>query len=178
MKKSELINLILRKKSVLCVGLDSDLSKIPSCISNNKNTSDTIFEFNKAIVDATIPYAVAYKLNLAFYESAGIAGWDALMKTVSYIRSLKEPSFIIADAKRADIGNTSKQYANAFFGDGTTNPNFDAITVAPYMGYDSVAPFLTFENKWVILLALTSNSGADDFQLTTLDDKTKLFEKD
>ena len=114
MKKSELTNLILRKKSVLCVGLDSDLSKIPSCISNNKNTSDTIFEFNKAIIDTTIPYSVAYKLNLAFYESAGIAGWDALMKTVSYIRSLKEPSFIIADAKRADIGNTSKQYANAF----------------------------------------------------------------
>ncbi|NLL27754.1 MAG: orotidine-5'-phosphate decarboxylase [Bacteroidales bacterium] len=177
MKKSELTNLILRKKSVLCVGLDSDLSKIPSCISNNKNTSDTIFEFNKAIIDTTIPYSVAYKLNLAFYESAGIAGWDALMKTVSYIRSLKEPSFIIADAKRADIGNTSKQYANAFFGDGTTNPDFDAITVAPYMGYDSVAPFLTFKDKWVILLALTSNSGADDFQLATLDDKTKLFEK-
>ena len=176
MNRQELTNLIFRKKSVLCVGLDTELSKIPAHIREDRSVEDAVFEFNKAIVDATIQYAIAYKPNLAFYEAMGISGMIALHKTVDYIRSLNEPVFIIADAKRADIGNTSRLYASAFFGDGKTAPDFDAVTVAPYMGSDSVSPFLSFDGKWVILLALTSNPGANDFQLTEMPDGMRLFE--
>lgn len=177
MNRQELTDLVFRKKSVLCVGLDSELAKIPGHIREGRTDEDAVFEFNKAIVDATIQYTVAYKPNLAFYEAMGLAGWNALYRTVAYIRSLEEPVFIIADAKRADIGNTSRLYASAFFGDGKTSPDFDAVTVAPYMGSDSVSPFLSFEGKWVILLALTSNPGADDFQLTQTPDGMQLFER-
>lgn len=176
MNKKQLSEIIFSKKSVLCVGLDSELSKIPAHIREGRSAEDAIFEFNKAIVDATLPYTVAYKPNLAFYEALGLAGWSALYRTVAYIRSLNEPVFIIADAKRADIGNTSRLYASAFFGDGKTTPDFDAVTVAPYMGSDSVSPFLSFDGKWVILLALTSNPGADNFQLIEKDGE-QLFEK-
>ncbi|MPM05120.1 Orotidine 5'-phosphate decarboxylase [bioreactor metagenome] len=177
MNRQELTDLVFRKKSVLCVGLDSELAKIPGHIREGRTDEDAVFEFNKAIVDATIQYTVAYKPNLAFYEAMGLAGWNALYRTVAYIRLLEEPVFIIADAKRADIGNTSRLYASAFFGDGKTSPDFDAVTVAPYMGSDSVSPFLSFEGKWVILLALTSNPGADDFQLTQTPDGMQLFER-
>lgn len=177
MNRQELTDTVFRKKSVLCVGLDSELAKIPAHIKEGKSSEDAVFEFNKAIVDATIQYTVAYKPNLAFYEAMGLAGWNALYRTVAYIRSLGEPVFVIADAKRADIGNTSRLYASAFFGDGQTTPAFDAVTVAPYMGSDSVSPFLSFEGKWVILLALTSNPGADDFQLTQTPEGMQLFER-
>ncbi|MBT3867481.1 MAG: orotidine-5'-phosphate decarboxylase [Gammaproteobacteria bacterium] len=163
--------LLERQKSVgsrLCIGLDPDLSRIPEVC---KQSSQPIFEFNKAIIDATKDVAVAYKPNLAFYESLGSEGLKSLEKTMEYIPS---EIFTIADAKRGDIGNTSKLYARAFF----DNMNFDSITVAPYMGHDSVAPFLEFDNKWVILLALTSNEGALDFQFLQLDvGKNKLHEK-
>ena len=172
MNKQELIESINRKKSFLCVGLDSDISKIPSHLLSFQ---DPIFEFNKAIIDATLPYAVAYKPNLAFYESLGWKGLKSLEKTVAYIRLKKEKVFLIADAKRGDIGNTSKQYALSFFGNIDERLNYDAVTVAPYMGEDSVSPFLSFKNKWVVLLALTSNKGADDFQLLTSNGK-QLFE--
>ncbi len=172
MNKQELIHLIQRKKSFLCVGLDTDISKIPTHLLS---LEDPVFEFNKAIIDATLPYAVAYKPNLAFYESTGWKGLLSLEKTMTYLRSKTDQVFTIADAKRGDIGNTSTQYALSFFGNANEKLNFDAVTVAPYMGEDSVKPFLCFENKWVILLALTSNKGADDFQLLKFDHKF-LFE--
>lgn len=158
MTKQELFENIQRKKSFLCVGLDTDVNKIPEFLFDE--FEDPIFEFNKAIIDATADLCVAYKPNLAFYESLGITGWDVLERTVSYIRAAYPDQFIIADAKRGDIGNTSAMYARTFFG----NMDFDSVTVAPYMGEDSVTPFLTYEDKWVTLLALTSNKGAYDFQ--------------
>jgi orotidine-5'-phosphate decarboxylase len=166
MNKEELINQIKEKKSFLCIGLDTDISKIPQHLLNKE---DPIFEFNKQIIDATKDLCVAYKPNIAFYESLGAKGWESLQKTIDYI---PKDIFTIADAKRGDIGNTSKMYANAFF----NTLNFDSITVAPYMGEDSVTPFLDFNNKWVILLALTSNKGADDFQFFN-NGKEQLFEK-
>ena len=172
MTKQELFENIKRKESFLCVGLDTDINKIPEHILNNSD--DPIFDFNFQIVKATADLCVAYKPNLAFYESIGLAGWDALERTVDFIRAEYPDQFIIADAKRGDIGNTSAMYARSFFG----NMDFDAVTVAPYMGEDSVTPFLTYENKWVILLALTSNKGAFDFQLMKDADSTdRLFEK-
>ena len=157
MNKQELINQIQLKKSFLCIGLDVDLSKIPEYLLTEE---DPIFEFNKQIIDATHHLAVAYKPNTAFYEAYGIKGWKALEKTINYINSKYPEIFTIADAKRGDIGNTSTMYAKAFFED----LNFDSVTVAPYMGSDSVEPFLAFENKFTILLALTSNKGGFDFQ--------------
>ncbi len=159
MNYQQLTETIRRKKSFLCIGLDSDIDKLPAHL---KNVSDPVFEFNKAIIDATAEFAVAYKPNTAFYEKSGVAGWIALEKTIAYIKKLHPDIFIIADAKRGDIGNTSKMYADAFF----KSMNADAVTVAPYMGEDSVNPFLSYPDKWVILLALTSNKGADDFQFT------------
>lgn len=170
MTKQELIDNIRRKKSFLCVGLDTDVNKIPEHLFDE--TDDAIFEFNKRIIDATADLCVAYKPNLAFYESIGLEGWDILERTVEYIRTNYPDQFIIADAKRGDIGNTSAMYARTFFG----NMDFDAVTVAPYMGEDSVSPFLTYENKWAIVLALTSNKGAFDFQFIEQDGE-KLFEK-
>lgn len=174
MTRQELIDTIRRKQSFLCVGLDSDLKKIPQHLLGSE---DAIFNFNKAIIDATLPYAVAYKPNLAFYESAGIKGLMQLKKTMDYLHSLDDKVFTIADAKRGDIGNTSQQYAKAFL-DPAGDFGFDSITVAPYMGEDSVTPFTVYEGKWVILLALTSNKGAFDFQF--IEDKESgkhLFEK-
>ncbi len=167
MTKEELIQNIKRKKSFLCIGLDVDLDKIPPFLLDFE---DPIFEFNKRIIDATHDLTVAYKPNIAFYECHGSKGWDALKKTVDYIPN---DCFTIADAKRGDIGNTSHYYAKTFF----EYLNFDAVTVAPYMGIDSVTPFLEYENKWVILLALTSNKGALDFQFSTDLKGEKLFEK-
>ncbi len=155
MKKAQLVSQINQKESYLCVGLDTDIDKIPNHL---KKTADPIFEFNKQIIDATYKYCVAYKPNIAFYEALGPKGWESLSKTLDYI---PKDIFTIADAKRGDIGNTSKLYAKAFF----ETMNFDSITVAPYMGSDSVTPFLEFEGKWVILLAHTSNPGSHDFQL-------------
>lgn len=169
MKRSELIENIRRKGSFLCVGLDTDVKKIPAHLLESE---DPIFEFNKAIIDATAPYCVAYKPNMAFYESFGSKGWDALERTISYIKQNYPDQFIIADAKRGDIGNTSKLYARSFF----EHLDVDAITVAPYMGEDSVTPFLGYEGKWVILLALTSNKGSHDFQLIKNEEGTPLFE--
>ncbi|MGQ8338735.1 orotidine-5'-phosphate decarboxylase [Sunxiuqinia sp. A32] len=157
MNKEQLFEQIKNKRSFLCVGLDSDILKIPAHL---KDTSDPIFAFNKEIIDATQDLCVAYKPNLAFYESLGVSGWESLEKTVHYIREKYPEQFIIADAKRGDIGNTSNLYARAFF----DHMDFDAVTVAPYMGEDSVKPFMTYLDKWVILLALTSNKGAADFQ--------------
>jgi len=172
MTKQELFENIQRKKSFLCVGLDTDVNKIPEHLFDD--TEDAIFEFNKAIIDATADLCVAYKPNLAFYESLGLEGWEVLERTVDYIRENYPDQFIIADAKRGDIGNTSAMYARTFFG----NMEFDSVTVAPYMGEDSVTPFLTYEGKWVTLLALTSNKGAYDFQFMK-DEETgeRLFEK-
>ncbi len=155
MNRFQLFDQIQRKNSYLCVGLDTDLEKIPQHLLSEK---DPVFEFNKQIIDATIDASVAYKPNLAFYEALGTKGWESLQKTLEYI---PKDIFTIADAKRGDIGNTSSLYAKAFF----ENMNFDSVTVAPYMGEDSVKPFLKFKNKWVILLAHTSNMGAADFQL-------------
>ena len=157
MNVQQLFDQIKKKGSFLCVGLDTDITKIPSFLLN---TPDPVFEFNKGIINSTSPYTVAYKPNLAFYESLGLSGWSSLEKTVHYIRENYPEIFIISDAKRGDIGNTSSMYAKAFF----ETMNFDAITVAPYMGEDSVKPFLAYNGKWVILLALTSNKGAFDFQ--------------
>ena len=171
MTKQELFANIQRKKSFLCIGLDTDIKKIPECLFDK--TEDPIFEFNKAIIDATADLCVAYKPNLAFYEIFGSEGWYALERTVDYIRGHYPDQFIIADAKRGDIGNTSEMYASTFL----NYLDFDAITVAPYMGEDSVTPFLTYENKWVVLLALTSNKGAFDFQLMKDDTGERLFEK-
>ena len=170
MNKQQLVENIFHKKTFLCVGLDTDVDKIPEHLFDV--TDDPVFEFNKQIIDATADLCVAYKLNLAFYESIGLEGWDALERTVDYIRSNYPDQFIIADAKRGDIGNTSAMYARTFFG----NMDFDAVTVAPYMGHDSVSPFLTYDNKWTILLALTSNKGAFDFQYME-ENGEKLFEK-
>lgn len=169
MNSNQLFENIKKKKSFLCVGLDSDINKIPAFLMDEE---DPVFEFNKRIVDATASYAVAYKPNLAFYESRGADGWTCLEKTAAYIKSAHPDIFIIADAKRGDIGNTSSLYAKAFF----EGNSFDAVTVAPYMGEDSVSPFLSYEDKWVILLALTSNKGADDFQYHT-DSGIRLFER-
>ena len=159
MTREELFENIKKKQSFLCVGLDTDVNKIPEFMFD-KYEGDYIFEFNKQIIDATAKYCVAYKPNLAFYESLGLQGWDVLERTVDYIRSNYQDMFLIADAKRGDIGNTSAMYARTFFG----AMDFDSVTVAPYMGEDSVSPFLTYEGKWVTLLALTSNKGAFDFQ--------------
>ena len=172
MTKQELFENIQRKKSFLCIGLDTDINKIPEHLFDD--SEDSMFEFNKAIIDATADLCVAYKPNLAFYESLGLEGWEVLERTVDYIRENYPDQFIIADAKRGDIGNTSSMYARTFFG----NMDFDSVTVAPYMGEDSVTPFLTYEGKWVTLLALTSNKGANDFQL--MKDKAtgdRLYEK-
>ena len=172
MNREELFGHIQRKKSFLCVGLDTDISKIPEYLFDT--CDNPMFAFNKAIIDATADLCVAYKPNLAFYESLGIEGWDVLERTVEYIRSTYPDQFIIADAKRGDIGNTSAMYARTFFG----AMDFAAVTVAPYMGEDSVSPFLTYENKWVILLALTSNKGAFDFQfMQDKETNERLFEK-
>jgi orotidine-5'-phosphate decarboxylase len=171
MNRKQLFENIQRKRSFLCVGLDTDIQKIPEFLFDE--SQDPIFEFNKAIIDATADLCVAYKPNLAFYESLGIQGWEALERTVDYIRENYPDQFIIADAKRGDIGNTSAMYARTFFG----NMEFDAVTVAPYMGEDSVTPFLTYDEKWVILLALTSNKGASDFQLVNDAKGEKLYEK-
>ncbi len=170
MTREELIEQIEKKKSFLCVGLDTDLAKIPPHLLD---TEDPIFEFNKTIVDATQDLCVAYKPNIAFYECLGAKGWETLARTVEYIRANYPEQFLIADAKRGDIGNTSKMYAKAFF----ENMDFDAVTVAPYMGSDSVKPFLEYEGKWVILLALTSNQGAFDFQFEENKEAGKLYEK-
>ena len=159
MTREELFENIKKKQSFLCVGLDTDVNKIPEFMFD-KYEGDYIFEFNKQIIDATAKYCVAYKPNLAFYESLGLQGWDVLERTVDYIRSNYPDMFLIADAKRGDIGNTSAMYVRTFFG----AMDFDSVTVAPYMGEDSVSPFLTYEGKWVTLLALTSNKGAFDFQ--------------
>ena len=172
MTKQELFENIQRKKSFLCVGLDTDINKIPEFMFDASN--DPVFEFNKAIIDAPADLCVAYKPNLAFYESLGLAGWDVLDRTVDYIRAHYPDQFIIADAKRGDIGNTSAMYARTFLG----NMNFDSVTVAPYMGEDSVTPFLGYDGKWVILLALTSNKGAYDFQFEkNAETGERLFEK-
>jgi orotidine-5'-phosphate decarboxylase len=169
MNHLQLFERIVKKHSFLCIGLDSEFKRIPAIL---KNAVDPVLEFNKRIVDATNQYAVAYKPNLAFYESEGSKGLITLESTVKYIRENYPDIFIIADAKRGDIGNTSKMYAKAFL----EKMPFDAVTVAPYMGEDSVTPFLSYEGKWVILLALTSNKGADDFQYHN-EDGIKLFER-
>ncbi|MGA1978470.1 MAG: orotidine-5'-phosphate decarboxylase [Bacteroidales bacterium] len=169
MNHLQLFKNIVKKRSFLCVGLDSEKEKIPSFLLNKK---DPVFEFNKRIIDATSRFTVAYKPNVAFYESNGTEGWTALGETVRYIRKNYPDIFIIADAKRGDIGNTSKMYAREFL----ENMPFDAVTVAPYMGEDSVTPFLSYDGKWAMILALTSNKGADDFQYHN-EDGIKLFER-
>lgn len=171
MQKIDLIQQIKAKKSFLCIGLDTDLSKIPAHLLQQE---DPIFAFNKAIIDATADLCVAYKPNLAFYESMGAAGWESLRKTMEYIPA---HCFTIADAKRGDIGNTSAMYAKTFFEPSAAGFNFDSVTVAPYMGSDSVTPFLAYSNKWVILLALTSNDGAKDFQFDSFENGEKVFER-
>ena len=171
MNRQELVNQIREKKSFLCVGLDTDLKKVPEHLLKEE---DPIFAFNKAIIDATVPYCVAYKPNLAFYEAFGVKGMMAFEKTIKYLKENYPEQFIVADAKRGDIGNTSKMYARTFFGE----YDVDALTVAPYMGEDSVTPFLEgYDGKWVILLALTSNKGSFDFQLTEDKEGERLFEK-
>ena len=170
MNKQQLVAQIKAKRSFLCVGLDTDLKKIPEHLLGE---DDPIFAFNKAIIDATAPYCVAYKPNLAFYECFGLKGWQAFEKTIAYLRSHYPEQFIIADAKRGDIGNTSAMYARSFF----EEMDVDALTVAPYMGEDSVTPFLGYADKWVVLLALTSNAGSADFQLTRNTDGPALFEQ-
>ena len=167
MKRSKLIEQIRKKKSFLCVGLDTDINKIPSFLLD---FDDPIFEFNKRIIDATHELCIAYKPNIAFYEALGSKGWDSLKKTVDYI---PEDIFTIADAKRGDIGNTSKMYAEAFF----NTYNFDSITLSPYMGEDSITPFLKFQDKWSIVLALTSNKGALDFQKVSHNENSFYYEK-
>ncbi|OYT17800.1 MAG: orotidine-5'-phosphate decarboxylase [Bacteroidetes bacterium 4572_77] len=170
MTKKQLFQLILKKKSFLCIGLDTDLKLIPKHLLS---TQDPVFEFNKQIIDATHHLAVAYKPNVAFYESIGSKGWESLEKTIAYLNTFGEDIFTIADAKRGDIGNTSKKYAEAFF----VNMGFDSLTIAPYMGEDSIAPFLNYPNKWAIILALTSNQGAFDFQYQeSVYEKNRLFE--
>ncbi|MFW5644757.1 MAG: orotidine-5'-phosphate decarboxylase [Bacteroidota bacterium] len=171
MNSDQLFNQIREKESYLCIGLDTDINRIPRFILDHEYP---VYEFNKRIIDATADLVIAYKPNLAFYESLGTAGWMSLEMTVSYLRKEYPDIFIIADAKRGDIGNTSKMYATAFF----HHIDFDAITIAPYMGKDSVLPFLQYPEKWVILLGLTSNTGAEDFQFRKLSrGKTHLFEE-
>lgn len=170
MNKQQLIEQIFKKKTFLCVGLDTDIKKIPRHLTAN---DDPVFDFNKAIIDATADYCVAYKPNLAFYECMGTKGLASFERTVKYLKDKYPDHFIIADAKRGDIGNTSAMYARTFF----EEYDVDALTVAPYMGEDSVTPFLKYDGKWVILLALTSNSGSHDFQMTTDKDGEHLFEK-
>jgi orotidine-5'-phosphate decarboxylase len=167
MTRAELSAQIRQKQSYLCVGLDADIDRLPRHLLDKE---DPVFEFNKAIIDATKDLCVAYKPNLAFYEALGSKGWESLRKTLEYI---PDEHFTIADAKRGDIGNTSRLYAQAFFGE----MGFDAVTVAPYMGVDSVQPFLEFEGKWVILLALTSNKGSSDFQFDRQENGQPLYEK-
>lgn len=183
MTRIELIQQIREKQSFLCVGLDTDIDKIPTCVKklvddkcedDDDRLSMYIYAFNKLIIDATAPYCVAYKPNLAFYECYGIDGLYAYQRTVAYLKEKYPHHFIIADAKRGDIGNTSKMYAKTFF---EGDAQVDALTVAPYMGEDSVTPFLGYEDKWVILLALTSNKGSQDFQLTEDANSERLFEK-
>lgn len=170
MTRDELYSNIMRKESFLCVGLDTDIKKIPRHLLD---AEDPIFEFNKAIIDATAPFTIAYKPNIAFYEGNGLKGMQSLYRTIDYIRTNYPDQFIIADAKRGDIGNTSMMYARCFFED----MKADSVTVAPYMGQDSVTPFLGYEGRWVILLALTSNKGADDFQYIQDSDGTPLYQK-
>lgn len=170
MNRQDLIKEIKIKQSFLCVGLDTDLKKVPPHLLKN---DDPIFKFNKEIIDATAPYCVAYKPNLAFYEAFGVKGMIAFEKTIKYLKDKYPHHFIIADAKRGDIGNTSAMYARTFF----EEYNIDALTVAPYMGEDSITPFLTYKDKWVILLALTSNKGSHDFQMTENKNGTRLFEE-
>jgi len=170
MNSDQLFEQIKRKKSFLCVGLDTDLSKIPQHLLS---TDDPIFEFNKAIVDATADYAIAFKPNLAFYEVHGASGWNSLQKTIQYIRKKNSNLFIIADAKRGDITSTAKMYAKTFF----DSLDCDSITISPYMGKDSVSPFLEYKNKWVIILALTSNESFSDFQMIENRNGKRLFEE-
>lgn len=170
MNRKQLVEQIFRKKTFLCVGLDPDIRKVPECVQQEE---DPIFFFNKQIIDATAPYCVAYKPNLAFYECMGVKGMISFEHTVEYLQKFYPHHFIIADAKRGDIGNTSAMYARTFF----EEYNVDALTVAPYMGEDSVTPFLEYKGKWVVLLALTSNKGSHDFQLTEDKDGGRLFEK-
>lgn len=170
MNRKELFENIKRKKTFLCVGLDTDIKKIPVYLQEKE---DPIFEFNKIIIDSTADLCVAYKPNLAFYESLGLEGWKAFEKTVRYIQAYYPDQFIIADAKRGDIGNTSEMYARSFFG----HLDIDSVTVAPYMGEDSIKPFLGYPGKWVIVLGLTSNKGSQDFQFTTDINGERLFEK-
>lgn len=173
MTRQELISLIRERRSFLCVGLDTDPAKMPAHLQGQP---DGIFQFNRAIIDATIDLCVAYKPNLAFYEALGIEGLRQLKLTMDYLHGLGKPVFTIADAKRGDIGNTSERYARAFL-DPQGDFNFDAITVAPYMGADSVQPFMAYPGKWVILLALTSNKGAFDFQLVEDQSGTPLYQR-
>ncbi len=170
MNRQQIIEQIFSKKTFLCVGLDTDIRKLPQCLLKEE---DPIFEFNKQIIEATAPYCIAYKPNLAFYESMGVKGIISFKKTIDYLKEHHPNHFIIADAKRGDIGNTSAMYARSFFEDF----GVDSLTVAPYMGEDSVKPFLEYEGKWVILLALTSNKGSADFQLTEDTHGERLFEK-
>jgi len=170
MTAQQIFEQIKKKRSFLCIGLDTDLKKIPSFLLKN---DDPIFEFNKLIIESTHDLCIAYKPNIAFYESQGYKGWISLEKTVEYIKSNYPEIFLIADAKRGDIGNTSDLYARSFF----EEMDFDAITIAPYMGQDSVEPFLKYKDKWVILLALTSNSGAEDFQFITDEKNEELYKK-
>jgi len=170
MNKKQLTQLIQKKQSFLCIGLDTDLDKIPKYLLDQK---DPVFEFNKQIIDATHDLAVAYKPNIAFYESMGAKGWLSLEKTINYLNTFGDDLFSIADAKRGDIGNTSKKYAEAFY----QNLGFDSLTLAPYMGEDSITPFLQYPDKWAIVLALTSNQGAFDFQYEeSVYEKNRLFE--
>ena len=170
MTRQELIQQIKQKRSFLCVGLDTDPKKMPQCVLD---LYDPVFEFNRAIIDATAPYCVAYKPNLAFYEAYGLKGMETFVKTIKYLKEHHPHHLIIADAKRGDIGNTSQMYARTFF----EEYDVDALTVAPYMGEDSVTPFLQYEGKWVVLLALTSNKGSQDFQFFEDKDGQRLFEK-
>ncbi len=170
MTKAELYQQICAKRSILCVGLDTDIRKVPQCLMGGE---DPIFEFNRAIVDATAPYTVCYKPNTAFYEASGVEGWIALEKTVKYIKENYPEIMVIIDAKRGDIGNTCDMYARAFF----ETMNADAITIAPYMGRDSVEPFLKYEGKWSVVLALTSNPSSEDFENQMLEEGKKLYQR-
>lgn len=170
MTSQELFEQIEAKRSFLCVGLDTDLKKVPQHLLG---ADDPIFEFNKAVIDATAPYCVSYKPNLAFYEAAGVKGWSALVKTVRYLRTQYPEQFIIADAKRGDIGNTSQMYAKVFF----QEMDFDAVTLSPYMGSDTAEPFYAYPGKWAVLLALTSNASAQDFETLSLAGGGMLYEQ-
>lgn len=170
MTAQELFEQIRRKRSFLCVGLDTDLKKVPQHLLGEE---DPLFEFNKAVIEATAPYCVAYKPNLAFYEAAGVKGWNALVKTVRHLRDRYPEQFIIADAKRGDIGNTSQMYARVFF----QEMDVDAVTLSPYMGSDTAEPFYAYAGKWAVLLALTSNASAQDFETLRLENGEMLYER-